>query len=136
MKSKIGIIFLIVFSLDLFLSLIASLFSSLESISNVISVLTLIFVLFMLIYSIYGKIKPKKIFLSLTSYYLAMSLIGTVLAAILTSRYGSKISTQDISLAFLFKEFPWFNTVHWILMIAWLVLTTWEIIEYKKYESR
>jgi hypothetical protein len=136
MKLKIGIIFLIVFSLDLTLSLVASLFSSLEGISNVISVLTLIFVLFMLIYSICGKIKPKKIFLILTSYYLAMSLIGTFLAGILTSRYGYAVCTQDISLAFLFKEFPWFKTVHWILMIAWLVLTTWGIIEYKKYESQ
>ncbi len=136
MKVKIGIIFLLVFSSDLTLSLIASLFSSLEGISNVISVLTLIFVIFMLIYSICGKIKPKKIFLILTSYYLAMSFIGTILAGILTLRYGSAISTQDISLEFLFEEFPWFNTVHWILMIVWLVLTTWGIIKYKKYESQ
>lgn len=136
MKLKIGKIFLLVFSLDLTLSLIASLFSSLEDISIVISVLTLIFVLFMLIYSICGKIKPKKIFLILTSYYLAMSLIGTTLAGILTSGYGYAICTQDISLAFLFKEFPWFNTVHWILMIMWLVLTTWGIIEYRKYKSQ
>jgi hypothetical protein len=90
----------------------------------------------MLIYSICGKIEPKKIFLALTSYYLAMSCIGTVLGGILTLRYGSAISTQDISLAFLFEKFPWFNTVHWILMIVWLVLTIWGIIEYKKYENQ
>ncbi len=136
MKLKIGIIFLLVFSSDLILSLIASIFSPLEDISNAISVLTLIFVLFMLIYSLCGKIKPKKIFLALTSYYLAMSFIGTILGVILTSRYGRAISTQDISMSFLLKEFPWFNTVHWILMIVWLMLTTWGITEYKKYESQ
>jgi hypothetical protein len=134
MNLKIETVFLLIFSLDLFLSLIASIFSPLEDISNAISVLTIIFVLVIFIYSLRGKTKPKKIFLALTSYYLAMSLIGTVLAGILSSRYGSAISTQDISLAFLLKEFPWFNTVHWILMIVWLVLTAWGIIEYKKYE--
>ena len=136
MKLKIETIFLLVFSLDLTLSLIASIFSPLEEISNAISVLTIIFVLVILIYSLRGEMKPKKIFLVLTSYYLAMSFIGTVLAVILTARYGAAISTQDITLAFLLKEFPWFNTVHWILMIVWLLLTTWGIIEYKKYKSQ
>ena len=136
MKLKIEEIFLLVFSLDLVLSLIASIFSPLEEISNAISVLTIIFVLVILIYSLRGEMKPKKIFLVLTSYYLAMSFIGTVLAVILTARYGAAISTQDITLAFLLKEFPWFNTVHWILMIVWLLLTTWGIIEYKKYKSQ
>ena len=136
MKLKIEEIFLLVFSLDLTLSLIASIFSPLEEISNAISVLTIIFVLVIFIYSLRGRIKPKKIFMALTSYYLAMSLIGTVLAVILTARYGAAISTKDITLAFLLKEFPWFNTVHWILMIVWLLLTTWGIIEYKKYKSQ
>jgi hypothetical protein len=133
MKLKIETIFLLIFSLELVLSLIASIFSPLENISNAISVFTIIFVLVIFIYSLRGKIKPKKIFVALTSYYLAMSFIGTVLAGIITS---SKIGTQDISLAFLLKEFPWFNTVHWVLMIVWFYLTVWGINEYKKYKSK
>ena len=75
----------------------------------------------MLIYALLGKIQPKKVFIVLPAFYLLMNLLGVIIAVLLVLKYGPALGSQQIDMAFIYREFPWFNPAHQIIMAAWII---------------
>ena len=125
-------VYLIAFSLDAGISIVASFDSSLETLSNIVSAPIILFTLIAFILSCINRLKPRKLFVTLSGFYLGMVIFGIVLGVLLAAKLGPESMPSENLQQFLRNQFAWYWTVHWCLMLLWLFLATYGFITLKK----
>jgi hypothetical protein len=129
-----GWIYIVAYCIDALGSLVAILTPRMEGVSNIISTLVALLSIVVLILAYMGKLKPRKIFLIMSGFYMAMLGVGIVIAVLLAAKLGPSVASQEITLAFLREQFAWYNPVQWIIIIIWLLVSAYGIQAYRKVE--
>ncbi len=120
-----GLVYLIAYLIDCLVSILATLIPPLGGISNFISSLLFLGSVFVVILGSIGKLRPRRVFLPLSIFYLCLFGFGIVLGIILAIDVGPDISSQKITMQFLCEHFSWYRAVHWTILIVLLALAVY-----------
>jgi hypothetical protein len=123
---KLAIVYLLLYLLDLVISVVASLVPHLEGVSNALSSVLMPAAIVVLVLVRLNKLRPRLFFVLAAGYYLLMAGVGLVLSIALLSKLGLPETSRQISehsmIQVLSREFSWYVYFHWGLLTIWALL--------------
>ncbi|MFA6033224.1 MAG: hypothetical protein WC889_10030 [Myxococcota bacterium] len=128
----VGFIYLIAYLVDCVGSIAATFIPSVEGISNLFSTVVSLFTVVVFVLGCIGKLRPRRVFLTLTIFYFCLLGFGMVLGTMLINDLGQQIHSQKITIQFLHAHFAWYPAVHLILLFAWAAVAVYGIWAYSK----
>jgi hypothetical protein len=120
-----GQVYLIAYLIDCIFSILATLIPAVEGVSNLISAIISLCAVVVLVLSFLGRLRPQRIFLTLSIFYMCLLGFAMLLGAMLAKDLGPKIVSQKITTLFLSEHFVWYPTFHWVLLIMWAIIALW-----------
>ena len=122
----LGIIYLIGYLIDAFVSVIATFAPAAEGASTVVSYILIGATITALVLACLNKLQPRRIFFLASGYYFFMLGCGIVFGVALVLKLGAHAATEQTShgsmIVLLRQQFPWYIFVHWTLLTIWILL--------------
>lgn len=128
--------FLISFLIDAILALTSTLDPSVEKISNSFSYMVAILSSAIFILTLRGRIKPKSLFLILSTFYLMLVFFGICLGIALLTKIEINNNLQAVSYELIAEQFAWYPTLHWIIIVSSLSLGVYGIYSYIEFNHQ
>src|SRR5437773_2338841 len=113
----LGIIYLICYLIDAFVSVVATFAPAVEGASTIITYVLIVATISALVLACLKKLQPRRIFLLTSGYYLFMVGCGVVFASALIIKLGAHAAAEQTSqqpmIVVLRQQFAWYIFVHW-----------------------
>lgn len=120
-----GLLYLIAYLLDCVGSILGTLLPAFEPLSDAVSILVSLCTLVVFVLACVGKLRPRRVFLALSIFYILLLVFGMVLGVMLVLATYQKTFSGEVTIQTLFQQFPWYPAVHWALMVVWFALAVW-----------
>lgn len=132
---KIGIIYVFLYFIDAVISIQEDSNIVVVSLSNYTTALVSILTIVVFVLSLLGKLKPRKVYLALSTFYLVCSiLLGIALALYLPDSFDENSTYQSIH-QFLNEQFNWYLFAYYTLYAIWGILAIWGLANFKKLKD-
>ena len=131
-----GFIYLIAYLLDAIVSIAAVFVPTLEYTSNLISTPLGILAVVVFFLVLFNRLKPKILFLILSSYYISMLFYGVILGVAIAIKLGPKVANQSVGESFLREHFSWYGHVEMAILFLWLFIAVIGLYRYYKIQAQ